>query len=401
MIPKININILKIEPRKLIVVVLTLLMLLGNHMVVAQESKEKEKKENKFSLRDPEDGAIDISSFLDQPEGFMPVPIIITEPAVGYGGGLAVLFFQPQKKKYDVRVPPNITGVAGLGTQNKTWAAAVFHFHVWGPDKIRYLGAVAKPTIHIKYYGNNNDFLSKNPVKLELDAWAVLQRVQVRIAKSDLFLGGAYILFTTKNTLDTLPDKPVINKILNKLSGRSTISMLQPIIDWDSRNNIFSPFKGINTGVMFSYSATWLGADNNYYSLNPYFFGYQPVSKRVFSSWRFDAGFMFGDAPLYALPFIQLRGVPAMRYQSNNTMLVETQWDFKVYKRWSLDVFTGTGKAFTSFSEFGPATWVYNYGVGIRYEIARALGIHAGLDFAWSNNGEFAFYVIFGSAWNK
>ena len=82
-------------------------------------------------------------------------------------------------------------------------------------------------------------------------------------------------------------------------------------------------------------------------------------------------------------------------------MLVETQWDFKVYKRWSLDVFTGTGKAFTSFSEFGPATWVYNYGVGFRYEIARALGIHAGLDFAWSNNGEFAFYVIFGSAWNK
>lgn len=110
---------------------------------------------------------------------------------------------------------------------------------------------------------------------------------------------------------------------------------------------------------------------------------------------------MMGDAPLYALPFINLRGVPAMRYQSDNTMLVETQWDFIVYKRWSLDVFGGTGKAFPSFNQFSSSQWVYNYGVGFRYELARELGMHVGLDFAFSNNNEFAFYIIFGSAWNK
>jgi hypothetical protein len=110
---------------------------------------------------------------------------------------------------------------------------------------------------------------------------------------------------------------------------------------------------------------------------------------------------MFGDAPFYTLPFVQLRGVPALQYQSDNTMVVETQWDFVVYKRWKVDVFTGMGKAFTAFDQFKDATLVYNYGFGFRYLLASKFGMDVGLDFAWSNNREFAFYLIVGSAWNK
>ncbi len=44
-------------------------------------------------FKDPKDGAFDVSGMLDSPAGFLPIPIIITEPAVGYGGGLAVLYF--------------------------------------------------------------------------------------------------------------------------------------------------------------------------------------------------------------------------------------------------------------------------------------------------------------------
>jgi hypothetical protein len=40
-------------------------------------------------LKDTEDGAFDLSDFLLSHTGFLPVPIIITEPAIGYGGGLA------------------------------------------------------------------------------------------------------------------------------------------------------------------------------------------------------------------------------------------------------------------------------------------------------------------------
>src|SRR3974390_2995546 len=38
-------------------------------------------------FRSPEDGWFDVSGFLEEKYGFIPVPLIITEPAVGYGGG--------------------------------------------------------------------------------------------------------------------------------------------------------------------------------------------------------------------------------------------------------------------------------------------------------------------------
>lgn len=42
---------------------------------------------------DPQDGYFDLSDHLLQQKGFMPVPIIITEPALDYGGGLGALWF--------------------------------------------------------------------------------------------------------------------------------------------------------------------------------------------------------------------------------------------------------------------------------------------------------------------
>ena len=39
---------------------------------------------------DPEDGMFDMTEWLGEAYGFLPVPIIVTEPAVGYGAGLAV-----------------------------------------------------------------------------------------------------------------------------------------------------------------------------------------------------------------------------------------------------------------------------------------------------------------------
>ena len=44
-----------------------------------------------------DDGAVDMSEFLNSNTGFLPVPIIITEPAVGFGGGLALAYFHKGK----------------------------------------------------------------------------------------------------------------------------------------------------------------------------------------------------------------------------------------------------------------------------------------------------------------
>ena len=88
-----------------------------------------------------------------------------------------------------------------------------------------------------------------------------------------------------------------------------------------------------------------------------------------------------------------------MRYQGDNTMVAETEWTFNVYKRWSLVAFTGGGKAFNDFTNFGSFDWAYTFGTGFRYNVARVLGVNMGADFALGNGRDFAFYIVFGSSW--
>jgi hypothetical protein len=70
-------------------------------------------------FRSPEDGWLDVSGFLDEKYGFLPVVIPITEPAVGYGaaGGLAFIS-KPLGGAQEGLGRPNITFLGGMGTKN-------------------------------------------------------------------------------------------------------------------------------------------------------------------------------------------------------------------------------------------------------------------------------------------
>ncbi|MEA3438419.1 MAG: hypothetical protein U9R43_18290, partial [Thermodesulfobacteriota bacterium] len=223
-----------------------------------QDVKTKPKKEKKYMFVDSTERSLDISSFLDHPYGFVPIPIIVTEPAVGYGGGLALLFIQQKKKKDKGRSDmPMITGVAGAYTQNKTWVAGLYHFQTWNHDKIRYTGILAKTNVNIKYYGTEDGLLSRlwgRPVRYNMNAWLIKQRLQFRVAESDFFMGFQYLFYRTENSLDTLSERPLINKLLKKMSNTSVVSTVTMINSYDTRNNIFTPTRGIYAGWNISYN---------------------------------------------------------------------------------------------------------------------------------------------------
>lgn len=74
---------------------------------------------------DPTDGQFDMSNVLLTHRGVLPVPTIITEPAVGYGLGLGLLYFTaPRQETQDSgarKAPPNITGVGAFATGTHSW----------------------------------------------------------------------------------------------------------------------------------------------------------------------------------------------------------------------------------------------------------------------------------------
>jgi outer membrane protein assembly factor BamA len=168
-------------------------------------------------------------------------------------------------------------------------------------------------------------------------------------------------------------------------------------INFDNRDNLLSPSKGIYAGGNFYYNSTIFGGDENFGLLSLFSKFYIPVSGRVHGAFRFDGRLAEKGIPFYAKPFIQLRGVPAARYQGNQVMVVETQWRWTFFKSLSVLGFTGTGKAMDSFEDFGSSDWIYNYGVGARVALNKLFDLRVGADAAWSNE-DFAWYFSVGSS---
>ena len=201
-------------------------------------------------------------------------------------------------------------------------------------------------------------------------------------------------MLSTVNSFEAPVDLPEFNG--TKFS--STLSEASLILNYDSRNNVFSPSKGFFITLSGTYSDTWLGSDALYGRIGVDAFGFFPASQKLTVGIRYGSNYTMGDVPFYARPMIQMRGVPLLKYQDRNTTLMETKVSLDVSKRWSLIGFTGMGTAYSSLGEFDKGRSVRTIGTGFRYLLMRKLGAKMGVDIAASKNA-FAFYIIFGSAW--
>jgi hypothetical protein len=349
------------------------------------------------NFRDSTDHSFDLSRWLLDLHGFVPIVSPITEPAVGYGAVLAGVFFIP-KKNTDKKVfkMPDIVGGAGGLTQNGTWFAGGGYAGFWKNDHIRYRGIGGYGDINLKYYGNGNDYFTKNPADFTIASSFFLQQAIFRIGNSNFLLGGNYQFLKTQVTAFEESKLPFVDSMdFNvKSSGLTFIS------EFDNFKNILSPNRGLKVHLGYLQNLEFIGSDRNYGRLTFYTLYYLPLTKSWFSGFRIESDLSTGDAPFYALPYIYLRGVPAMRYQGQIVLIGETEQFVNVYKRWSLVGFAGAGKTYSNLADSQTSSSAWNAGGGFRYLVARMLGLQMGLDAARGPE-QWAFYIVFGSSWLK
>ena len=364
-------------------------------LVVANTLNAQENIKKSSVFKDTLDGAFDISYYLYNLHGFLPVPTVITEPAVGYGGILAGAFFIAKKEKGDHKFRmPDIIALGGGYTQNKTWFTGGGYFGFWKDDHIRYRGAGGYVNVNLKYFGNGDGFLNEHPIDFNIEAYGFVQQAIFRIKETRFLFGGKYIFAKTKVTIFEDSDRSWINpKDINL-----TNSGLGFIAEYEHFDNIFSPNKGLRSNISYNQYFTFLGSNRNFGLLNAYTVYYLPViEKRWSSGFRIEGQIGTGNLPFYALPFLTLRGIPAMRYQGKYTALFETEQSIMLNRRWGIVVFAGYGHTFYDNTD-GSGAW--NTGTGFRYLIARLFGLKMGVDIARGPE-DWAVYIVFGSSWLK
>ena len=347
------------------------------------------------------DGMFDMSSVLLDRKGFLPVPIIVTEPAVGYGGGLALLFFREPLGEAAARAaqtghstPPDVFGIGAFATENGTKGAAAGGQWTFRDDRYRYRGGVGDFTINLDFYGIGDHLpIPVDKVAYTLKGLGSFQQGMMRLGNSDTFVGIRWIYLD----LDTHLRVPESDAGLDAKQVVRRSSGLGVAFEHDSRDNIFTPNRGVIAAMDATFYDEAIGSSNRFSTYRAHVFDYVPLAKDWTLGLRADARFARGDVPFYMLPYIDLRGIPAARFQDRDVAVLETEVRYDIDERWSLVGFVGAGKAWGR-DTFADATTPVSGGAGFRYLIARRLGLYVGMDYAKSSVGD-AVYIQVGSAW--
>jgi hypothetical protein len=355
------------------------------------------------NMIDAEDGKLDIGDYLSSTTGFLPVPIIITEPAVGYGAGIAVAYFHPPKE-LDSEVhphqgPPSISVGFAAGTENGTTLYGAAHSGVWKNDHLRYMGALAKADVNLTFYPSLGQPSPEDQgIKFNVDGDFLYQQLKFRLGESNWWLGGSYLYINAQNSfkIGGEPDpEPGLPGPLSQFEQGG----LGVVAEYDGRNTTFTPTNGLKATLAYrNYDKKW-GSDFNYDHLAGSFNHFTPIGEHSSLGLRLDGEMVSGDdVPFFGFPYVNLRGIPAMRYQGEEVITAEAEYLWGVTPRWTVAFFAGVGKTTNVdlFSTEGET--VTSGGFGFRYRIARKLGMQLGMDVA-KGPEDTSVYLTVGSAW--
>jgi len=349
-------------------------------------------------FRSADDGWFDVSGFLDEKYGFLPVAVPITEPAVGYGAAGGLTFISKPlgevASEYD---RPNITVVGGMGTENGSWGAVAGDMRNWLDGRLQTVAGVIYSSINLDFHGIGEDsLLADDPLGYNLEPKGGVLQAKYHLGDSRVLAGLGYAFATTEVTFDAPTGTPG----LPDYRSESDVGGVTPSLTYDTRDNLFTPTRGSYIEASVGLFSELLGGDGEFQRAQLVAMQFVPLSSRLFLGVRAQAAATFGDAPFYLEPFISLRGVPVMRYQGEEMAQLEVEVRWQFWKRFSAVGFVGGGVAWNDFEHLDDTQSAVAGGVGFRYELARKYGIHMGVDVAFGPDNP-AIYVQVGSAWAR
>jgi hypothetical protein len=351
------------------------------------------------TLKDSLDGALDMSDYIIYAHGFLVVPTVITEPALGgIGAAIVPIFLKKNDPVIDENgekriINPDMTGGIGVYTANKSWLVGGFRSGSLIKSRIAYRVMAGYGELNLSFYEtlpNSND----KEFEFNFHSGSFYGQALKQFKKSKWSIGPQYLFLNSEITLpdDNLP------RFVKQKDKNSLVSQLGGAIQFDNRDNIFTPDKGIRFQSDFFWSDNSIGSDYDSWRLNYSAIGYYPIKKKLIGGLRIEGAQTFGEPPFYLLPSINLRGIPSGRYQGDGTLMGEAEFRWDVYRRWSVMLYGGGGSAFDNWDQVFEKPLIYSYGTGFRYLIARKFKLRMGVDIARGPE-DWAYYIVFGSNW--
>lgn len=320
------------------------------------------------------------------------IPFIYYSPEtkLAFGGG-GVLNFRAGRNKEQTRA-------------STVWAFGTYNL-------ARQFQVVVKPEI---YFERNSFFLSGNlryertpqnffgigndmPSTAEESYTPRIVTVQVGVKKKflgHLFAGVQYDF--EKMTMEKVEPGGVLDSGSITGSRGGLLSGFGVSLDWDTRDGVLYPRKGVFFQLTADTYGAMTGSDFAFTSLKLDCREYFLVAPDQVLALQAYIRSTAGEVPFHKLAFLGgesiMRGYYKGRFRDKDILAVQAEYRVLVTKRIGVVGFAGLADIFPAFAEFKLKTIKYSVGTGVRYMVNKREGTTLRLDMAWGK-ASFGLYV--------
>lgn len=337
------------------------------------------------------------SAFNKESKTFLVVPIVNNSPSLGLGAGLVGMYFFKFGKK-DTLSPPNMINLYSIYTNTQSHILFSNAKLYWKDDLHRL--EVGYGNIRVNH---NNTYSNSGSEDVKLVYSENKDMLFIQYSRNlfkSFYLGTFYYGSMTKYSFDKGTDEE--NEQTEKFFQENNIknnfiSSIGLNFQWDNRDYVYYPTKGLFASIRPKYFSDWLGSENNYTDTDYKITYFTQIDKSKILAIAVAGGFALGDVPFdgyqsYGLRN-SLRGYATGKYKGPFMIATQIELRWKIYKRWGAVAFAGSGRVAGNESEDAlDQNWLPSAGVGGRFLISRVKRINIRLDVAYGVDGNQGLY---------
>jgi hypothetical protein len=294
--------------------------------------------------------------------------------------------------KQDTLSPPSSSALMFYFDFYGSWYTAIKQSFYWNQNKWRAFISVGAGDLKLKFFGIGLDSVivsndDSNYVWMHQKSFNVSAVCFRKIYKG--LYGGLEYRYTlsTNEGADSLSSEKLVQsgfppEQLNE-------SVFVPAFIWDNRDNIFWSTKGYYASLSFQLANGLLFSSKNYGVLAGWVNGYHRLlrdRRLLILAWHFYAQSAWGELPYVRYAnFGQVdnaTGYTRGKYVNNSEVSIQAELRYELWKFISCGGYAGTGKTFSSLSDFGKSVWLHFGGLRLYFNIIPSRNIRLRFDAA-------------------
>ncbi|MFZ4521791.1 MAG: hypothetical protein ACOYNC_08805 [Bacteroidales bacterium] len=332
----------------------------------------------------------------------VPGPVFGTSEKLGFAILPMIVY---NLNKTDTVSPPSSTAVMLYFDFYGSWMSGLKQSFYWNQNKWRAFVTLGVGSLKLKYYGIGNDtsIINNNDSNY---VWTKQKELDFTITCFRKIYRGLYGGLETRYNLanyqgtDSASSAILTNSVLTV--GKISQLSLVPVMVWDNRDNIFWSTRGYYASISFQYSNRMFFKSKDYSVISGWVNGYHSLlrrSTRMILAWHFFFQAGSGDFP-YRTYANYCRGDNATgytggKYVNYSEAAVQTELRYDLWKFIAFGGYLGTGKTFSSYTEFGQSAWLHYGGVRLYVNIIPYRNIRLRLEAA-KGRKDYGFYIGIG-----